>query len=75
MKRETQKQKLARLDWALQRIAFVTAIPIDKRSDLDWLRAACSLAHIYARAGRAPALDDLIPTEAAGGPPAVGRTQ
>jgi hypothetical protein len=52
--RETQKQKLERLDWALQRIAFVTAIPADKRGDLDWLRAACSLAHVYAKAGRAP---------------------
>ena len=58
LQRETQKQKLARLSWALQRIAFVTAIPADKRGDLDWLRAACSLAHAYALAGRAPALDD-----------------
>ena len=58
MTRETQKQKLARLDWALRRTTAVTAIPADKRGDLDWLRAACSLAHTYAIAGRAPALDD-----------------
>ena len=58
MKRETQKQKLARLDWALQRITAITAIPEDKRSDLDWLRSVCMLAHTYATAGRLPALDD-----------------
>lgn len=52
--RETQKQKLERLDWALQRIAFVTTIPADKRKDLAWMQSACNLARIYAKAGRAP---------------------
>jgi hypothetical protein len=52
--RETVKQRQERLTWALTEIARVTAIPADKRGDLDWLRAACSLAHTYARAGRAP---------------------
>jgi hypothetical protein len=52
--RETQKQRIARLDWALTEITRVTAIPANKRGDLDWLRAACSLAHVYAKAGRAP---------------------
>lgn len=58
MARETQKQKLERLDLALRRIAFVTEIPIDQRGDLNWLRSACSLAHIYALAGRTPPPDD-----------------
>jgi hypothetical protein len=52
--RETAKQRQERLTWALTRIAEVTAIPADKRGDLDWLRAACSLAHTYAKVGRAP---------------------
>lgn len=58
MARETQKEVLARLYWALDRIAFVTAIPADKRKDLAWMQSACSLAHTYARAGRAPPPDN-----------------
>ena len=54
MARETVRQRQERLTWALTEIARVTAIPENKRGDLDWLRAACSLAHIYATAGRAP---------------------
>jgi hypothetical protein len=52
--RETVRQRQERLDWALAEIVRVTDIPADKRADLDWLRAACSLAHTYAKAGRAP---------------------
>jgi hypothetical protein len=52
--RETVRERQERLTWALTRIVEVTAIPEDRRHDLDWLRAACSLAHSYAKAGRAP---------------------
>lgn len=58
MSRETQKQKIERLDWALQHIADVTAIPHEMKNNVDFLRSACSLAHIYARAGRAPPPND-----------------
>ena len=54
MPRETVRQRQERLTWALTRIAEVTAIPEDKRHDLDWLRAACMLAHSYATTGRSP---------------------
>jgi len=36
--------------WALQRIAEATLVPDNRRGDLDYLRAAVSLAHVYARA-------------------------
>jgi hypothetical protein len=53
------------------RIAEVTAIPEDKRADLDYLRAACSLAHIYAKAGLPPPQLDL-PLQAKEPQPARG---
>lgn len=67
MPRETVKQRQERLTWALGEIARVTAIPADKRSDLDWLRAACSLAHTYATAGRTPPPENV--DESAEAPP------
>ena len=38
----------------LERIQEVTTIPENKRSDLDFLRAAVMLAHVYAGAALAP---------------------
>jgi hypothetical protein len=62
--RETVRQRRERLDWALQRIVEVTDLnrpqavkaraDPDKRVELDYLRAAVSLAYTYAKAGRAP---------------------
>ena len=61
MIRETVRQRHERLAWALERIVQVTEIPPERRNDLDWLRAACSLARTYAKAGRAPPEPDPKP--------------
>jgi hypothetical protein len=53
-RRETQKQKIERLTWALTRVAENTAMPADKRGDLNWLRVSVSLAHNFALAGLGP---------------------
>lgn len=47
----------------LRRVYEATTIPADKRSDLDFLRAAVMLAHSYAGAALSP-----LPSEAPADP-------
>jgi hypothetical protein len=44
-----ERQSSSAYRWALLRIADVTAIPADKRADLDFMRSAVSVARAYAR--------------------------
>jgi hypothetical protein len=56
-RRETQRQRVERLTWALIRIAENTDMPADRRDDMGWMRASVMLAHTFALAGlkeRAP---------------------
>lgn len=48
-----QLSKSDGLHWARE-IERVTTIPDEKVNDIDWLRIACSLAHIYAAAALSP---------------------
>jgi hypothetical protein len=44
-------QRSAAYIWALKRIEETTVIPAERRSDINYLRAAVMLAHVYAKAG------------------------
>ena len=54
-RRETQRQKIDRLTWALTRVVENTELPANKRDDVAWLRSAVSLARAFAKAGLKPA--------------------
>lgn len=53
-RRETQKEKIEAMTWALTRIVENTNMPADKRDDLSWLRASVMLAHNFALAALRP---------------------
>lgn len=52
--------RIEALESILKRISEATTIPEDKRGDVDFLRAAVMLAHVYAGAALSPQLSEVL---------------